>query len=84
MNDRERFEKMQRDAAQAPAYVATIVIRVHHDGSRSMEAPMGDKQLCLQMLDEAREQVLANAKDAGWLFAPPGHSDAKVKPEGYT
>ena len=83
MLDEDRHNRLKRDAEIAPAYVATMTIRVHYDGTMSMEAPLGDKQLCLTMLDQARDAVMANAKDKGWLVMPPGHTDAKARPEGY-
>lgn len=81
MLDEDRHRRLARDAAHAPAYVATMTIRVHYDGTMSMDAPLGDKALCLQMLDQARDCVTANAKDRGWLVMPDG--DAKARPEGY-
>ena len=83
MLDVDRHERLRRDALNAPAYVATMTIRVHYDGTMSMDAPLGDKALCLQILDQARECVMANAKDRGWIIMPPGHTDAKARPEGY-
>jgi hypothetical protein len=83
VRDIDRYLKLQRDAVHAPAYTVTLTIRAHADGTMSMDAPLGDKALCLQMLDQARERVLENAKDRGWLIMPPGHTDAKARPEGY-
>lgn len=83
MRDEDRYHRLQRDAANAPKYVATMTIRVHFDGTMSLDAPLGDKALCLQMLDQARDRILENAKDRGWLIMPPGHTDAKARPEGY-
>lgn len=83
MRDEDRYLRLQQDAAEAPAYVATVAIRVHYDGTMSMDGPFGDKTLFLQILDQARECVEANAKERGWLVMPPGHTDAKARPEGY-
>jgi hypothetical protein len=83
MLDEDRHNRLKRDAENAPAFVATMAIRVHYDGTMSMDAPLGDKQLCLAMLDQARDAVLANAKDKGWLVTPPGYGDAVARPEGY-
>ena len=83
MLDEDRHLRLKRDAANAPAYVATVTIRVHFDGTMSMDGPFGDKDLFLQILDQARDCVKANAKDRGWLVMPPGHTDAKARPEGY-
>ena len=83
MRDEDRYHRLQRDAENAPKYVATMTIKVHYDGTMSLDAPLGDKQLCLTMLDQAREQVLAHAKDRGWLIIPPTASEAKARPEGY-
>lgn len=83
MRDDDQYARLKRDAVDAPAYIATMTIRVHFDGTMSMDAPLGDKALCLQILDQARECVQANAKDRGWLVMPPGHTDAAARPEGY-
>lgn len=83
MLDEDRHNRLKRDAENAPAYMATMTILVHYDGTMSMDAPLGDKALCLSILDQARECILANAKDRGWLVMPPGHTDAKARPEGY-
>lgn len=83
MLDEERFRRLAHDARHAPAYVATMTIRVHHDGTMSMEAPFGDKALCLTMLEQARDQVMANGRDRGWLAVPASYTDAKARPEGY-
>jgi hypothetical protein len=84
MLDEERHNRLKRDAQAAPAYVATMTIRVHYDGTMSMDAPLGDKALCLTMLDQARDAVNANGKDRGWLLTPAGYGDAKARPEGYS
>lgn len=83
MRDEDRYHRLKKDAENAPKFVATMTIRVHFDGTMSLDAPLGDKALCLQMLDQAREQVQAHAKDRGWLIIPPSASDAKARPEGY-
>lgn len=83
MLDEDRHKRLAHDAINAPAFVATITIRAHYDGTMSMDAPLGDKQLCLTLLDQAREAVLANAKDRGWLITPAEYGEAKARPEGY-
>ncbi len=83
MLDEDRHLKLRQDAENAPQFVATVTIRVHFDGTMSMDGPFGDKELFLQILDQARDCVKANAKDRGWLVMPPGHTDAKARPEGY-
>lgn len=83
MIDEDRFARLKRDALNAPAYVARMEIVVHFDGTMSLNAPLGDKALCLTMLDQARDQVKANAKDKGWLITPPEYGEAKARPEGY-
>ncbi len=83
MLDEDRHLRLKRDAEIAPAYVATMTIRVHYDGTMSMDAPLGDKALCLTMLEQARDAVQANAKDRGWLVTPASYGEAKARPEGY-
>lgn len=83
MRDEDRYLRLQRDAQSAPAYVATVTIRVSADGTMSMDGPFGDKALFLTILDQARECVQANAKDRGWLVMPPSATDAVARPEGY-
>jgi hypothetical protein len=83
MIDEDRFHRLKRDADNAPVYVAQVNIKVHYDGTMSMDGPFGDKDLFLQILDQARDCVKANAKDRGWVVMPPGHTDAKARPEGY-
>jgi hypothetical protein len=83
MLDEDRHLRMKRDAENAPAYVATMTIRVHYDGTLSMDAPLGDKALCLLMLDQARDAVQANGKDRGSLIVPAEYGEAKARPEGY-
>lgn len=83
MRDEDRYLRLQRDAVDAPQYVATVNIKVHFDGTMSMDGPFGDKALFLQILEQAQECVRSNAKDRGWLLMPSGHTDAKARPEGY-
>lgn len=83
MRDEDRYLRLKRDGESAPAYVATVTIRVHYDGTMSMDGPFGDRELFLTILDQARDCVKANAKDRGWLILAPGHGDAKARPEGY-
>jgi hypothetical protein len=83
MLDEDRHLRLKRDAENAPAFVASVNIKVHFDGTMSMDGPFGDKELFLQILDQARDCVKANAKDKGWVIMPPGHTDAKARPEGY-
>lgn len=83
MLDEDRLLKMKRDAETAPQYVATVTIRVHYDGTMSMDGPFGDKELFLTILDQARDCVKANAKPRGTLLVPASYGDAKARPEGY-
>jgi hypothetical protein len=83
MRDEDRYLRLKRDAAQEPAHVATVTIRVSSDGTMSMDGPFGDKALFLMILDQARDCVKANAKDRGWLVLPPSATDAQACPEGY-
>lgn len=82
MLDEDRFHKMQRDAANAPAFFCKVEIMVNHDGTMSMNGPFGDKDMFLKILEQAVDCVKANAKDRGWLLMPDG--DAKARPEGYS
>jgi hypothetical protein len=83
MYDADRLLRMKRDAEQAPAFFCTVTIKVHYDGTMSMDGPFGDKDLFLKVLDQARDCVNANAKVAGTLIVPPEYGDAKARPEGY-
>lgn len=83
MLDEDRFHRMKRDAANAPAYFCKVEIMVNHDGTMSMNGPFGDKDLFLQILDQARDCVRQNAKDRGWLIQPAAYGEAKARPEGY-
>lgn len=83
MIDEDRYAKLKQDAEHAPQFVATVTIRVHFDGTMSMDGPFGDKELFLQILEQATDCVKANAKARGSLLIPPGHTDAKARPEGY-
>ena len=74
---------MKRDAESAPAFFCKVEIMVNHDGTMSMSGPFGDKDLFLQVLDQARDCVKANAKDRGTLLVPASYGDAKARPEGY-
>jgi hypothetical protein len=83
MPDEDRLLKMKRDAEHAPAFFCKIEIMVNHDGTMSMNGPFGDRDLFLQILDQARDCVKANAKPRGTLLVPAGYGDAKARPEGY-
>jgi hypothetical protein len=83
MRDEDRYHRLKRDAESTPQYVATVTIRVHFDGTMSMDGPFGDKELFLQILEQARDCVKANAKDRGTLLVPAEYNDAKARPEGY-
>ncbi len=83
MRDEDRHLRLRRDAESAPKFVCKVSITVHFDGTMSMDGPFGDKELFLTVLDQARDCVKANAKDRGTLLVPPGHTDAKARPEGY-
>jgi hypothetical protein len=83
MRDEDRYHRLKRDAETAPEYVATVTIRVHFDGTMSMDGPFGDKELFLTILDQARDCVKANAKDRGTLLVPASYGEAKARPEGY-
>lgn len=83
MLDEDRLLRLRHDAQHAPAYVATVTIRVHEDGTMSMEGPFGDRQLFLTILEQAKDCVRANAKDRGWLVLPPTMTEACARPEGY-
>jgi len=74
---------MQRDAENAPKYFCKIEIMVNYDGTMSMSGPLGDKQLFLQILEQAMDCVRANAKDRGTLIIPASHGEAKAREEGY-
>lgn len=81
--DEDRLLKMKRDAENAPAYVCTVKITVNYDGTMSMDGPFGDKELFLQVLEQARDCVNANAKPKGTLLVPASYGEAKARPEGY-
>ena len=83
MLDEDRLLRLKRDAENAPAFVAKITIVAHHDGTMGLSAPLGDKALCLDMLQQAIDVVKANAKDRGTLITPPAYGTAKARPEGY-
>lgn len=83
MLDEDRLHRMKRDAENAPAYFCKVTITVNHDGTMSMDGPFGDKGLFLQILDQARDCVKANAKDRGTLLVPASYGEAKARPEGY-
>lgn len=83
MADDERLRKMKRDAENAPAYFCKVEIMVNFDGTMSMNGPLGDKRLFLQILEQATECVKANAKDRGTLLVPAEYGEAKARPEGY-
>lgn len=83
MLDEERFLRLKHDAERAPQYVATVHIRVHADGTMSMEGPFGDKALFLTILQQATDCVKANGRERGWLVLPPSMTDAQARPEGY-
>lgn len=83
MLDEDRYLRLKKDAENTPQYVATVTIRVHFDGTMSMDGPFGDKELFLQILEQAKDCVKANAKDRGTLLVPPEYGDAKARPEGY-
>jgi hypothetical protein len=83
MLDQDRILKLKRDAENAPAYFCKVEIMVNYDGTMSMNGPMGDKELFLQILDQARDCVKANAKDRGTLLVPAEYGEAKARPEGY-
>jgi hypothetical protein len=81
MLDEDRFHRMKRDAANAPAYFCKVEIMVNRDGTMSMNGPFGDKDMFLKILEQAADCVRANAKERGWLVMPDG--DAKARLEGY-
>ena len=83
MLDEDRLLRMKRDAEHAPAFFCTVKITVNHDGTMSMDGPFGDKDLFLQILDQARDCVKANGKARGTLIVPAEYGDAKARPEGY-
>jgi hypothetical protein len=83
MLDEERYLRLQRDAAAAPAVYLKIEITVGVDGSIGMSGPFGDKALFLAILQQCTEQVKATAKDKGWLIIPHYDSDSAANPEGY-
>lgn len=81
--DQDRLLKMKRDAENAPAYICTVKIAVNFDGTMGMDGPFGDKELFLQILDQARDCVKANARPKGTLLVPAEYGEAKARPEGY-
>lgn len=81
--DEDRYMKLKRDAENAPRYFCRVVIVVNHDGTMGIEGPTGDKQLFLQILDQATQAVKAQAKDRGTLLIPAEYGEAKARPEGY-
>jgi hypothetical protein len=83
MRDEDRYHRMKRDAENAPAYFCKVEIMVNHDGTMSMNGPLGDKELFLKILEQATECVKANAKPRGTLLVPAEYGDAKARPEGY-
>lgn len=84
MLDEDRHLKLKRDAENAPAFFCKVEIMVNYDGTMSMSGPFGDKDMFLQILDQARDAVKANAKTRGWLLTPAEYGEAKARPEGYT
>ena len=83
ITDEDRFLRMQRDVKEQPKYYAVIQIARGHDGSTGISAPLGDKQLCIEMLEAALEIVKANAKDRSSIITGPDNSALAARPEGY-
>jgi hypothetical protein len=82
MLDEDRLLRMKRDSENAPAYFCKVEIMVNYDGTMSMNGPFGDKEMFLQILDQATQCVRENSKERGWLITTDG--DAKARPEGYS
>lgn len=81
--DEDRYHKMKRDAENAPKYFCKVEIMVNYDGTMSMNGPFGDKDMFLQVLDQARDCVKANAKPRSTVIIPAEYGSAKARPEGY-
>lgn len=83
--DEEAFARLRHDLKQQPQYHAVIQIVRNHDGTTGMSFPMGDKALCLEMLQQAVDVVNRNARDAGWQkLIPASDASLTAKPGGYT
>lgn len=64
----DAFDRLARDLPTLGVSV-TLTIRLHHNGAMSIEAPLGDKGLCLSMLDHARDAVLRQG--GAQIVVPP-------------
>lgn len=55
--DPEFAQKLTTDLKDGLGVVVDLHIRLHANGALSVSAPLGDKNLCLQLLDHARDSI---------------------------
>lgn len=68
--DPEFAQKLRTDLKDGLGVVVDMHIRLHENGAMSISAPIGDRQLCLNMLAHATDTIKRQAKDANQLVVP--------------
>lgn len=79
-NAEEAMARLRRDdLADGLAVEVEIAVRLHRNGSMSVAAPLGDKDFCLRMLDEAKDAIRRHGTERT-LVVPERDVDAKFIP----
>lgn len=68
--DPEFAKKLTMDLKDGLGVVVDLHIRLHQNGAMSISAPVGDRNLCLQLLEHAKDAIKRQAKDANALIVP--------------
>lgn len=63
--DPEFGRKVAVDLHDGLGVAVDLHIRLHENGALSISAPIGDRNLCLALLDNARDAILRQAKLKG-------------------
>lgn len=60
--DPEFAQKLRTDLKDGLGVVVDMHIRLHENGAMSVSAPIGDRNLCLQLLAHAKDAIERQAK----------------------
>lgn len=82
MSSREPFEKASRDLPDGLAVDVALTIRLHRNGSLSVEGPVADKAFCKQLLEHGWDAI-KRQHSGPRLVVPSCDVDVKSR-EAYT
>lgn len=68
--DPEFAQKLRTDLGDGLDVTVDLHIRLHRNGAMSVSAPIGDKVLCFQMLDHARDAIKRQGRERPGIIVP--------------